>query len=134
MKKLILFVFALVFFACHDSDTDSAPPPPVEFVGAWQVVESYMGIGPPGEWQDVNDGAVYIFNADLTFSVSYGSECSGTYRFENDTLTLYYPCNNTTPEVKYSAVIQPDNLLRLAPINPMCIEGCGRRLRKIGDL
>lgn len=103
-----------------------------ELFGKWQLVEQKIGIGPPGEWTDVDDGNIYEFRRDNSFTYTENPSCpGGSFEVKNDTLVLHYNCIEINKTWDYRMVEFDESSMTLTPASVYCTEGCSFRYKKI---
>lgn len=103
-----------------------------ELFGKWQLVEQKIGIGPPGEWMDGDDGHTYTFNRDYSFADSENPSCpGGSFEIKGDTLMLHYKCIEGNKTWDYRMVEFDGSSMTLEPASVFCIEGCSFRYQKL---
>jgi hypothetical protein len=126
--RVLLVLLILFLSSCSEEEklTSSA------LVGKWQLVEQKVGIGPPGEWTNVKDGAIYEFKTDGTFSISDHPLCTmGTYEVQPESLVLKNDCQEYTTEWIFSVKMNGSYFL-ISPTYPtMCTEGCLYKYKKV---
>ncbi len=135
MNRLLTCLCILSMFSCEKSSTENGSPDAIgAILGSWQQVSYQYSIGGPLLSEDVKNGEIVRFNADLTFSISNiesDFDITGTYRFQNDTLTRIYDADSE--KINYilkTEIVQEE--LTLIPVGPqICIEGCSFKYRKI---
>ncbi len=135
MNRLLTCLYILSMFSCEKSSMQNESPDAVRaLLGSWQQVSYQYSIGGPMLSEDVKNGEILRFNADLTFSIinlESDSDVTGTYRFRNDTLTRIYDADAEKINDILKTVIVQDELT-LIPVGPqICIEGCAFKYRKI---
>lgn len=115
MKKLAFLFLPIVILlcSCNDDDIQSSAEEDT-IVGTWQLVERYADPGDGnGTWQPVENGKVVQINADGTWTCNYSicntdntstssgtyttsefesTDCTVSYRLEDDNLDLLYSC------------------------------------------
>jgi hypothetical protein len=98
-------------------------------IGKWQLVEQKIGIGPPGEWKDVDNGEQFEFFSDLTFSSTTPTCASGTFILEDNILKFY--CGGEKSLRDFTIVKFTGSSMTLTPASVICTEGCLFRYEKI---
>ncbi|MDD3771457.1 MAG: lipocalin family protein [Weeksellaceae bacterium] len=93
MKNLLLSLCVLFsLLACND-DENKAPEKSI--TGTWKLAEVYGSDGGIGSWNEVENGFVYTFNSDMTFTSTRFSECTyGVYSIIDQLLTLKFGCES----------------------------------------
>ncbi|MGS2741131.1 lipocalin family protein [Sinomicrobium sp. M5D2P17] len=129
MKTILSMFFAVSLALGCSEDTDITE---VSVIGKWQMTESYVGTGAEDtRWKKVEEGAIYQFKADSTFS-SNATDCpEGKFSIRRDTLQLDFNCNYST-EPQYILFNFKGGDLIFNPLGPpYCIEGCQYRYEKM---
>lgn len=128
MKTLAyyLLVFAiLITGACKKGDDG----PSNVLSGRWNLVASYISMGPPGSWVPVNksDNKYVQFNNDGKLYGNVYSEYA-TYKLKDSVTIVFSKTDNTIQNYRY--MIRKDTLI-LSPAGPIfCIEGCGLKFAR----
>lgn len=138
LTLILISIFAVALMGCSNDD-DNGIPHDGSIVGTWKLVETYSNPGAdPGEWNSVDDGYIYTFSADGTFTSTRFTECEyGTYTIESDLLTLDFGCDGFTAGIEDPGATFVEhmtfegNKLILKPAYLVCIEGCGYKFKKI---
>lgn len=82
------------------------------------------------EWYAFDDGSIYRFESDNSFTLN---TCSGSYETSGDLIILNYSCGNSeTVTVEYIVNFESGNLI-LTPNTSSCDEAgfCALKLQKI---
>ena len=137
MKTLILF-FSIIFSitSCNSDDTNKQDN---NIIGTWKLIETYGSDGGNNpQWTLVNNGYMYTFNENGSFTSNRFSECSeGNYSISANNLTLDYSCSNFDTGIETTAgtfleeySFEGTNII-LTPTYLTCIEGCKFKFQKI---
>ena len=135
VKKLDLPGLILLFFiiACK-KDNKVIEPIENSLIGKWTYTEYYMSIGGPGDWRPVNPPNQAIeFKPDGRF-IPCESFLPATDHFEIlDSVTVkFQPASTSSGFILMGYVIDTiKGELQMYPVNPMCIEGCSNKFKKI---
>ncbi|PCI34200.1 MAG: hypothetical protein COB60_06615 [Flavobacteriaceae bacterium] len=138
MKNLILlFSIILSFNSCSQNEEEKNSDNSI--VGTWKLIEVYSSDGGSNpQWKLVENGYIYTFKIDGTFTSNRFSECSiGKFELNNSNLTLRFDCNGFTtgiesPEGTFIENFnKKNNEIILKPTYLNCIEGCGNKFQKI---
>ncbi|MBI6117261.1 hypothetical protein [Salegentibacter maritimus] len=138
MKNIILLIsLATTIISCSQNDEDD----PIEetIYGTWKLIETYNGSGANNsQWKTIDDGYIYTFKKDNTFSSNRFNECSeGTFEINDSNLILKFNCIefNTGIEPSPGVFIENyafgENYLFLTPTYLNCDEGCSNKFEKI---
>lgn len=134
-RYLILFVFFGLLSCDKNSQEDSVPLNVSKILGSWLLSESYISPGGDTTWQSVDDGDIYNFKIDGTFSqvnIYPGKDSrSGSFTYENDTLKLVF---NIGGEEKWQSfrVEMEEDIMTITPSGPtICFEACLFRYKKL---
>jgi len=136
MKKyLILFALSGLISCEKEAKEDSIPLNVSKIIGSWQLVEAYISPGGAATWQPVEDGDIYNFGIDGTFSQVNTYEDahnrSGNFTYENKMLKLTFITDGEEKWQSFS-VEMVENSMNISPTGPtICIEGCIYRYQKI---
>lgn len=140
MKNLIL-LFALTIMSCTKKSNENKPEINNSKLGNWRLIETYIGNGDLSttQWAAVENGYIYTFNDDGTFSSNrFAEECeSGTYEFSDALLTLNFDCEGFTtgiesPEGTFiENYTLEDGFMYLIPTYMSCAEGCSYKFERI---
>ncbi len=134
MKSYFSFFVIFLLLGCQVFD-EKVPyeKKPEGLLGKWQVVERTFSYGGPPQTQEVENGPIYYFRADSTFTTNGFDKCyEGTFSVTGDELTLTSSCSTEeeTNTIIYQMSFQKDFMM-LSPIDPICIEGCSKKLKKL---
>jgi len=142
MKNMIL-IFIMLFSAtsCTENNSEDNTTNDSKIIGQWQLVEIYeSNEGNINQWNSVDDGYLYTFNPDGTFTSSRFPECTtGIYSITDTLLTLGYDCPNFGIGVERPAgtfvesYSFENNQLILVPTYMICDEGCGWKFSKTSE-
>lgn len=132
-------IFCLLFFvSCFDTEEDEVyiPEDIKDIVGSWQLQATKISPGGPvSEWTTVNNGPIYTFKSDYTFTLDKALNCNdntlvGTFELKAGKLFLETFCNGSAYTPVYfiefdfgKAIMQYDG----------CIEECSYRYVYIGN-
>ncbi|WP_273567394.1 lipocalin family protein [Maribacter halichondriae] len=99
MQKYFIPIVLLLFLSCDkDVQENAVPLNAGQLVGSWQIVSESYSIGGPQIENDVENGGIYTFGLDGTFTFVYEKDTSlnfaGTFTFEEVVLTLNYIRDN----------------------------------------
>ncbi|MDN3668144.1 lipocalin family protein [Echinicola jeungdonensis] len=134
MKSNFIFLFIFLLMGCQVHDEKSPyEKNPEGLLGKWQIVERTFSIGGPPQTEEVENGAIFNFKAESTFTTSGFDQCyEGTFSVDGDELTLTSLCQVEEAEnsIVYQMSFQED-FMELFPIDPICIEGCSKKLKKL---
>lgn len=134
--KRHFWILLLLMSACEKSSEEKNIPLIVNnLAGKWQLSETYINPGGATEWMDVENGSIYTFAIDATYSLMNTSEAtfdeSGTYKVKKDTLEVTYELNGET-KVKGFHLVMTDTSITLFPAYPViCTEACLSRFKKL---
>ncbi|WP_445748358.1 lipocalin family protein [Polaribacter sp.] len=137
MKKLILTLAVILSFnSCSQSENNEKEN--LSLIGTWKLIESYSSDGGnTPSWKTVENGYIYTFNSDGSFTSNRFSECTkGNYKITDNKLTLTFDCAgfNTgienSPGVFIEELIYDNTNMILKPTYLTCIEGCGFKFQK----
>lgn len=116
----------------------------VSIIGTWQLVEEKYGNfdGGSGDWEQVENGRLITFNADLSYEPEItpsncGEVNSSTYFLKNNSemnvLEITIECTNPDSvfESQDSYSFENSTHLILRPIEPTCPEGCAFKYKKL---
>jgi len=134
MKRYFM-LFLLLGLSCEkDAHENSVPLNAVKIVGSWQIISESYSIGGPQIRVEVENGGIYNFVLDGTFTFKYEIDSafnfSGTYKYEQEILTISY-LREEEHEVRKLKALFDDNKVVLIPWDPICIEGCSTTLQKL---
>lgn len=125
----LLIAICFLFTFCDDEDDVNVKQ--ASLIGKWKLVEQKVGIGPPGEWADVEDGGIFEFNFDKSFVDSSNPYCiTGTYEINNDTLTLNFDCLEYNLSLEFLLREFTSSSFMMSPTTFMCTEGCTFRYER----
>ena len=141
MKRLLIGVLTVLLCACSeenvgDNTTDST------VVGTWQLVEQNVGIGPPGEWEDMDNGPFIRFNEDGSFVKSHFDCVPLSFTVENNLIKLAYDCPEGTKydewpsyldSINYRITALSGQYMTLTPATLICTEGCAYRYVRVEE-
>lgn len=140
MKTIYLILVAMISFSsCTEDENQLRTQNDRKVNGQWQLIEVYESNGGSiNQWNTVENGYLYTFNADGTFTSSRFSECSsGNYIVTDTLLTLEYGCPNFSTGIESPAgtfiesySFENDELI-LVPTYMTCDEGCGWKFSKV---
>ncbi len=128
-----LIILILIMTGCSlDDDIFQRSPEGLE--GTWKLVESASSIGAELKISKVKNGSEITFLANETFVMKPREECgSGFFYFQDDKLILDLFCGHEeakTQTIIYEVIFE-DNFMKLTPIDPVCIEGCWYKYKKL---
>lgn len=136
MKNLLLslcMIFSLA--ACNEDDNKEQYS---MVIGSWLLTEIYGSDGGQGSWNGVENGFVYTFNSDMTFTSTRFSECTyGDYSVTDNLLTLKFGCEEfdtgieNPPGTFIEAMSFEGEALILSPTYMNCDEGCSYKFKRI---
>lgn len=122
--------------ACNDDENKDQQS---TINGSWLLTEIYESDGIIGSWKEVENGFVYTFNNDMTFTSTRFTECTyGTYSTTNQVLTLMFGCEGFDTGIENPPGTFIENMdfdgkdLILSPSYMNCDEGCGYKFVRIG--
>lgn len=122
MKKVIPFLFVFCMSACTDKQIVRSG-----LVGKWQLVESYVSIGGPGEWKIADPAKPEFVRFDERGGVEFtpkNAYSPTSYKLLTDsTLTMY----RSSDEIGYRYLLKNNELT----LYPPCIEGCAHRYKAV---
>ncbi len=132
-------VFILLLLGC-DSNEQKLNDDDDSIFGKWKLVESYISVGGPQYWADVEDGIEFNFFVDGSFTSGSFFDCTnGNFEIESNELYLMYDCQkikdkfqNSEGVISYDFSFENDFLL-LTPTTLMCVEGCLYKYKRIPD-
>ena len=135
-KRPSFFFLPMLYFlltGCVDKDDLCCGLQQDRLVGKWRLVEQKVGIGPPGEWEDVTDGEILEFNSDYSFHKSQNPYCTtGSFSVDGDELTLDYNCLEYDVTWEFRVIEFKQSYITISPLAPtLCTEGCLSRYKKI---
>lgn len=142
MKTIYLILIAVISFtSCSENENQLRNDNDRKIIGQWQLIEVYESNGGSiNQWNSVDNGYLYTFNINGTFTSSRFSECStGNYSITDNLLTLDYDCLNfdTGIESPAGTFVESYNfendVLILVPTYMTCDEGCGWKFSKISE-
>ena len=131
--RIAVVLMALIVSSCVDKNPlDSREGEGL--AGEWQLKEQKIGYGPPGEWEDVENGKIIEFTSGTFKGLdNFNSSCdSGTYEIKDDELLLTYTCGDQNDSFVYSVILEGTSMI-ISPRTVICIEGCEYRYQKISD-
>ena len=137
MKSLIFIVGIII--SCHScSQNNESEVEDNSIIGTWKLVEVYSSDGGSNpKWNKIENGYVYIFKSDNSFTSNRFSECeTGSFTFSQTQLILTYNCPDFSTGIEYPAGTFIENYSKnngeiiLKPTYLTCIEGCGYKFRK----
>ncbi len=133
--NLFLLVFCMILSCQNDSTQRKIPLTANLLHGSWQLVETYISPGGETDWMEVENGDIFNFNGDGSFTrtntFENKSNSAGTYVLEGDILKLVYIRDGKEEEENFS-VQMFENTMTLSPAGPrFCIEPCLYRYKRI---
>ncbi len=131
----VLTAFFLVFSCQKDTEETIVPLTTSNILGSWQLKSSYVSPGGDTEWGEVEDGYIFKFNSDATFTqnktIEGASDKSGTYILSDDIFQLTYSDGGKQASQHFS-IEMSKTIMTLSPAGPsFCIEPCLYRYRKV---
>ena len=138
MKTIISFLLLLVLFSAFECQNQEDMEPSSEnqaiVIGKWQLVEYYMSAGGPGYWTKADPAkpSIIEFKADGEY-ISGRENCSGRYTAATgQEIIIKVSCSTgNVLQSELSGKFLPSGELVIDPINPMCIEGCSSKYKRI---
>lgn len=134
MRTIFPFLL-LLFISCNDSKDKPEKEVPIrgsELLGKWQLEATKISPGGPVEWTSVNNGGIYVFEPDGTFTFNDPGDTefnrSGTYSVEEDELSLSYLRKGENADAVYHMALAGGKLT-LQFIG--CIEECSERYKPV---
>lgn len=95
-----------------------------ELEGEWQLKGQKIGYGPPGEWEDVENGKIIGFGSESFNGLDYFNSCdTGTYELKVDELILNYSCSSQSEPFVYHIILEGSAMI-ISPRTVICNEGC----------
>ncbi|MDB9874548.1 hypothetical protein OAC97_04760 [Flavobacteriaceae bacterium] len=140
MKTIYLILIAIVSLtSCIEDENQLRSEDDLKIQGQWQLIEVYESNGGNiNQWNSVENGYLYTFNTDGTFTSSRFTECStGNYSLTDTLLTIDYDCPNFNTGIESPAgtfvesYSFENNELILVPTYMTCDEGCGWKFSKV---
>lgn len=137
MKRYFILFLLLGLSSCDkdNSKEDNIPLNASKIVGSWQLVEAYISPGGDATWQTVEDGDIYNFNIDGTFSQTNTFENaydrSGNFTYDKAMLELTFTIDEEEKWQTFN-VDMDENTMSITPSGPtICIEACLYRYEKL---
>lgn len=138
MKIIISFLLLFVLFSAFECQNQEGIEPSSEnqtgVIGKWQLVEYFMSTGSPGYWTKADPAkpSIIEFKADGEY-ISGWENCSGRYTAATgQEIIIKVSCNTANVrKSEFSGKILPSGELTIDPTNPMCIEGCLYKYKRI---
>jgi hypothetical protein len=142
MKNTILVLGILLSMLGCNKEEEIIPLDTTNIIGTWQLIARFDG-GSPVPLREVDNGFLYEFKSDSTFSSSntvgcrYNGVIGGLFSlsaFQSySIITLKFLCDiDYIVEVEKKSSFE-DNMLILRPNNPSCDEGCYDKFKKIAE-
>ena len=134
ISSLILFVLFSAFECHHQKNVEPNSENQDILIGRWQLVEYYLSAGGPGYWTKADAAKLSIieFKADGAY-IRDRADCSGQYTAATDQeIIIKISCaTGYVRQSELSGKILPSGELAIVPTNPMCIEGCSSKYKRI---
>lgn len=136
MKNLLLSL--CMFFSLAACNEDENKEQDSMVIGSWVLTEIYGSDGGQGSWNEVENGFVYTFNSNMTFTSTRFSECTyGEYSVTDNLLTLKFGCEGFDTGIENPPGTFTENMsfegevLILSPDYMNCDEGCSYKFKRI---
>jgi len=136
MKRYFIFFLFLGLAACDEGSQETGVSLNAsKIIGSWQLTEAYVSPGAGATWQSVENGDIYKFGIDGTFSqvntYEDASNRSGSFTYENESLKLIFTIDGEEKWQSFSVVMVEDKMT-ISPTGPtICVEACLYRYQKI---
>lgn len=136
MKRYLMLFLLFATFSCdNDTQENSVPFTANEIIGSWQIVSESYSIGGPQIGVEVENGAIYNFSLDGTFTLKKGDDnslvYSGSYTLLDELLRIDFLLEGKELYWELKTSLQ-EGRLTWFPVGPtICIEGCSTTLQKV---
>lgn len=145
---LILISIFLLLFSCNKIDDENTQKEKT-IIGSWQLVEIYgydgvndtfwgsdglggeIGGEPNPKWYTINDGYIYTFKSDGSFTTNRVS-CLGEYTLSSESLIQISGCDESNINHLLSYTLDNDNLI-LYPEPNFCIDSCIAKFIQVAE-
>ncbi|AKA33873.1 hypothetical protein [Flagellimonas lutaonensis] len=126
--RIVILLLSVSFLACEEDNSSEMPIGNSKIIGQWELEATRISPGDiVKEWTLVEDGEIYHFKSDGSFSRKNSSnDVSGNYGFDDDNqiLTILPQENN---QLRFNVQLKGDKMI-LGFIG--CIEECSYRYRR----
>ena len=127
-----LVLLSILCFWLFDCDDDGVNLRQESMLGQWQLVEQKISPGGPAKWVDVDDGAIFTFLENGSFTISEDPHCtSGSYIASAETLTLNFNCPEYNIPFDFFMVEISTTSFTISPRTVTCVEECLSKYKKI---
>ncbi|NBL63712.1 hypothetical protein GV828_00700 [Flavobacterium sp. NST-5] len=139
MKNLILIIATvLLFCSCQSDDNNNS----TDLYGKWQLIaqQEFDDLieeeeeSTPLVWHSVENGEIYEFRANATFSKSGAivNNYQGTYQYQSSANVLTLQCNNNDIPSEYQIEwLENNSQIILTRLNGDWVQGSKIKLQKI---
>lgn len=135
--KIMCFCFLIVFVGACNRVTVEQEVPLIasRIIGSWQVISNSLSIGGPINTSEVENGGVYTFDLDGSFSFKNAENITlnfaGRYELNEELLILSYSKNSEAIIWKLRPEFKEDTIDLHPGGDILCIEGCFFTVQKL---